>query len=299
MRTFRFMRWSCLLIIIIGCGCKNSSETAVKFRQKLEISPEVKFDTHKINGHNLLHVTYSWTTDQNFSPPTRPLRVKAHFTDQNGDVYWQDDHQPSPEITEWEAGTSYKYKRVVYIPLIPRITEIKCLVGFFDPINPRMTYNINGELFRKDKYSVNSLTVSPPRRPEDLPGSKIKYGSGWYDLERNAVSKEQHRWMSGRAICELVNPKRDAELYCDCWIPTGQFEDASSVMITINDNPIIKTQKFSEEFTIYESIPSNIFGDKDVVKMEIVTDQTYVPMNEGMGEDTRELGIMFKTLYFN
>ncbi len=295
---FRF-----LAVLFIGSagllGCKNENSESAQFSKTIDTSPNVTLNAHKVNGHDLLHVTYSWKTGENFQSPSRPLRVKVHFSDNNGEVYWQDDHQPDPDVESWKPGEVYEYTRVVYVPLIPRITEIKCLVGLYDPINPRMIYNLNGELFQKDKYTVAALTVSPPRSPEDLPGSKISFEEGWYDLERNAVTKSQHRWMSGRGICELKNPERQAEFFCEGWIPTDQLDAASTVTVTIIGKSIIQKKTVTDEFSFYQAIPPEIFEEKDSAIMEITTDQTFIPADEGLGDDSRELGIMFKTLYFN
>jgi len=58
-------------------------------------------------------------------------------------------------------------------------------------------------------------------------------------------------------------------------------------------------ENVEDEFIIYQKIPAETFADADNVTLRISTDHSYIPAKQGLGSDDRNLGVMFKTIYFN
>jgi hypothetical protein len=266
---------------------------------KLDILPSAELlnVSGKIQGNYLVTIKYAWETGPDFTPPLEDLTVKVHFVDAGMNILWQDDHKPVTEITSWQPNQAYQYERIVYIPLIPRLTPVTMLMGMYgtDPTK----YALNGTMISRDKYQVNSFSVSPPRKPEDLPGAKIDFQDGWYDQERNIATRESWRWMGANASCKLRNPDRDATLYLRGWMPTEIIKSDSTITLFIDGNVFSKTENVSYDFEILKPIPLTLFADKDFITLDLTTDHSYVPVQIGLGNDPRELGIMFKIIYFN
>ena len=287
------------ILLVVICSCnkpKSDSENVTSYH--LAVVPEVKFDKDRVYGNSLIHVTYTWKTLENFQSITQPVIVKVHFVDSDGVIFWQDDHALTPPINGWQPGENYTYERIVYVPMIPRITQISILLGLYEP-DAKSLYFLQATPVKKDWYNLGKITVSPPRSPDNLPGAKIEHLKGWYEMERNVVTKSSWIWMSDHSEMSLKNPGRDAELFMRGWIPTSVFQEPATITLKFDGKEFRTYSNVTDTFEIYEKIPVSLFEDKESMILEIDTDHSYVPAEIGASSDSRKLGLMFKNIYFN
>ncbi|MBN1549996.1 hypothetical protein JW979_00945 [bacterium] len=288
----------CLISIVLACG-DSTEKQPLQPQVNLAISPDISIETSRVYGNSLLHATYRWKTGTTFLPPDGSLMAKVHFTDDKGNILIQDDHSLLLQgIKDWKPDQTYDYKRIVYIPLIPRITKLDILIGVYQPDDDTRFF-LEATPAVRDKYKVGEITVYPPRNPEDLPEAKIEFGEGWHNAEFNTADKSKWRWMAGKAVCRLKNPHRNAELFLRGWIPTEDLGQPSNITILINGEPFRTYENYKGNFDILESISQSMFNDQDMIELTIETDKTYVPAEIGKNDDQRRLGIMVRIMYFN
>ncbi len=302
MISWRRLSCNCLIILLFllisACNHPASKVTEKAHKLHLDISPSVVLDRDEVTGNSLLQVKYIWKVGKQFRSDGKNLIAKVHFVNRKGDVLWQDDHYPTPGVASWKADSTVSYSRTVYVPLIPRRAEVSLIVGLYSQYeNVKML--LNGISAGGDKYKVAAFTVLPPRRPEDLPGVHVQYGDGWYELEKNLIARTSWRWNSGSGRCILENPHHDATLYIKGWIPTSIYKKPSKVILKINNTVFAEYADLKNNFDILNKIPESMFQGKDSLILDIITDQTHVPSQIGLGQDGRRLGLMVKTLYFN
>ncbi|MBN1356843.1 hypothetical protein JXA40_11325 [bacterium] len=285
--------------ILFGCSSRDRRPAETEAFIHLDVSPgaEMPAESDRVQGNSLLNIAYSWTIGPEYNSPESPLLAKVHFLNSDGEILWQDDHAPEPGTTEWKAGQIYRYERIVYVPLIPRISQITMVMGLYGAGENR--YSLNGTAYRKDKYPIGVFTVSPPRKPEDLPEAKIEFLEGWYSAERNIATKDSWRWMKNRGLCRLKNPHREATLYLQGWVPTDIYTKPSALILNINGVEYKQYRNLNYKFEIMETIPTDLFEESESLALELITDHSYVPAERELGLDPRHLALMFKRVYFN
>ncbi len=284
-------------------GCQRRSNDKMDIDAiTLDATPNVELSTQTTNGNSLVRLKYQWKTGSQYKSPREKIAAKVHFVDHAGMIQLQDDHLMDIPPSDWQPDQIYEYERIVYIPLIPKTTTLSILMGCYAVNDERKIIIGNFRSNTKQSTSkclVAQLEVTPPTRPEDLPEARIEYGDGWYDLERDPVTNATWRWMSGRGICTLQNPGREAELYIRGWLPTAQIGKPSLIQIALEGTIIANYPEQANDFVVHEVISNDVFNSKESIKLELITDQTYIPNQKGIDSDERRLGMMSRVFYFN
>ncbi len=291
-------------IVSLGLGCSNDSTDSIDQIVVLDISPAVKPDHSELISHNLLTLTYSWKTGKTFKPTGDSIQAKVHFMDSAGKIIWQDDHVLPDPVKNWSPNQTYQYSRTCYIPLIPKQTDIRIMIGMFS-VGNKTRYSLVPEKqsvshpVNSSKIHVADLIVKPPIKPEDLPGAKIENLEGWFKRERDEKSMKRWQWMSRKATCRLRHPGRDARLMIRGWLPTSDIGEPSGLRFLLGETVLGEYQGVSNEFEYIFDVPQTMFGDSDSLILTLESDRDYRPAEMGQGTDNRDLGIMIKQLYFN
>ncbi len=256
----------------------------------------VSFETNKTSAPigSPLEIKYHFQIDSNSAPIDQDYTIFVHFLDSYGSLLFTDDHTPPDSFSQtsaWKAGDSIEYQRTVFIPLYPYLGTAKVEIGLYIPeTGERLALN-----------EVNSTEVGTIELLDQKENIFLVYKEGWHQLETdpdNPNSGIEWQWTKKEAVCSFRNPKQDSILYIQGDTNTGAFEEPLEVSILIGETEIFTfTVNQRDPFLQKIPIPANALTEEDWVDLRIVNSQSFIPMESGISDDSRELGLRVFHLY--
>lgn len=287
----------CFFLLFTSCQPDRSDRQTASL--VIDVQPSLRLDKNTTPGNSILRITYSWKTGASFQPFDTEMLAKVHFTNENGNILWQDDHQIEPSALKWVADGVYEYDRIVYVPLITRNTTVSVNMGLYSQASGKKFVLQSNAETGKDKIRVAELPVTPPKSPDDLPEARIRYDNGWFQLEKNASTNTSWRWISDKATLILKNPGRDAELYIKGWVPTSILKSNSKLTILHGDSILNTSEDLQNNFAVLIDVNEDLFNGKPEIELNLMVEPSYVPNEVSNTSDTRRLASMIYVCYFN
>ncbi len=98
---------SILASIVVGLMFVATTQAA----EKLGLEPSIK--EIKSSSASEFTITYKWKVTET---PKADWRVFVHFTDDKGEIKFQDDHEASPGTSQWKPGDTTQGPNTVAVP---------------------------------------------------------------------------------------------------------------------------------------------------------------------------------------
>jgi len=288
----KYLEWVFSILFVLfflTTGCSKREKVDV---QAL-ITPQIKLSDTELPMGYPLEMSYQWMIGPQMAPLLKDYTVFVHFLDQEGKLIFTDDHTPPLPTSQWEPGGRVEYQRTLFIPLSPVVGEIEVKVGLYDlESGERLT------LVGKDEKGDRAYLVGRVKiLAEDLNSLPV-YKDGWYDPE--VVSDNVTRewiWSQKEAEVSFVNPRRDAILYFHASSPATDLGSPQQVTLYLDGQPIDSWQcTSSEDFWRKITIEKERLGQDSWIDIRIEVDKVFVPLEQGKGKDTRELGVRIYNL---
>lgn len=273
---------------LIGCGGGN---TAVETRP---ITPSVEFNKPRAPIGSPVEITYRFEVAPESTPITKDYRVFVHFVDSHDALLFTGDHDPPEPTSSWKAGSTIEYKRTLFIPLYPYLGSTTVSVGLHIPETGERL-GLAGPGDGNNAYPVAQLELLDQK--ENI---FLVYKEGWHQLESAPDNPSiEWQWTKKEAVCSFRNPKRDVLLYIEADTNVNAFKDEPlEVTLMAGENEVGRfTVENKDTFLEKISIPASALGDDDWVDLRIVNSKAFVPEEEGLGGDQRELGLRVYHLY--
>lgn len=264
----------------------------------LDLAATVLLNEKEIMSDSIVTINYEWKTGPAWVVPDGEPALFVHLLQDDGERLCQDDHIPPTAITEWEPNQTYSYSRHMYVPITLLKKKISLLVGVYNKSDSNLYYAIKGlkQYNPYHRYLAKDFVLIPSDR--EYSEALLKYTKGWYDPEVDKRGNIKWRWMKQSGEVKLMNPKADAELFIDAWLPNQQFDSPATLRLLLNGNEIEVPALQHDILNLYTTIPTDVLGENDYVDLVIETDKTFVPARSGNSVDPRELGIMVKKILF-
>lgn len=240
---------------------------------------------------------YSFEPGGKFETLQKNYKIFVHFWRiNNKEMLLQDDHFTDVETTKWEKGKKIEYTRDIYIPKFldeydidfEGYEELRLTIGLYDVDNKE-----DKIILYEKVLNVQSASLNAP---------EIVYDEGWHQSETDFKSEEpsigEWRWTSGKAVCIIENPKKDAIMKIKGKVSKKNF-DGQKISFFIND--ILLDEFTPAEFSFKKDyiIPASKLGEGDEFKFVIKSDKTFAPNKlDPKNSDDRILGIQIFSIYF-
>jgi hypothetical protein len=235
-----------------------------------------------------LDITYKWTV-ANDAKFDEDYRVMMHVMDTDGEMIWNDDHNPEVPTRQWKPGQTYEYTRTIFVPIYPYVGEATIEVGLYS-VSSQKRLALNGETTGQRAYKVGRLQLQP--QTENLPSV---FKEGWHPAEVAENNQAiQWQWTKKDATFTFKNPKKDSTFFFDVDNPGSVLKEPQQVHLTVNGQPLT-------DFTLepgkreLKRIPirSEQLGSSEMVELQITADKSYVPalIPGANSKDPRELGV--------
>lgn len=215
--------------------------------------------------------------------------VFAHFIDNDGELMWTDDHQPSTPPSQWKPGSTIEYARTMFIPKFPYVGETQVEIGLFNPASgDRLPLAASG-----DGRSYPVATFNMRLATDNL---MVVFRDGWHDTEMATEgAPSEWQWSRGEATLSFRNPKRDIRFYLQADQPAAAVLPAPQQVELRIGEAVIDRFTLVGPGTELRRIPvaAAQLGTGETVELTVRVDTTFVPAAlPGMkSSDPRELGI--------
>ena len=281
----RFLRFFVAMILICSLAACN--------RDKASIIPSVNINKKSAEMGTPIEVTYSFSTKSNYVALSKEMTVFVHFIDPRGNRRFQDDHVPPKPISEWRPDGNYNYTRTVFVPKNIPAGEYSVVAGIYSPRKEERIV-LQAKPYGNRSYEMGILLIEIPPQ-----GPVAQYTSGWYALESepNDVGTSW-RWMKKEAVLKCRNPKNDALLYLKVDGVPERFSEPQKLTVAVDGHEIetfalTSNQPVSKKYDVSRSM----LGNENMVEVKLAVDQSFIPANDKVSRDTRELGIRVYQLY--
>jgi hypothetical protein len=284
-RPLRILSAFILPAILVLSACNSHKATVV---------PNVQINKKSAEMGTPVEVKYAFSTKKDYVALAKDEVVFVHFMDPKHNIRFQDDHNPPIETSKWRPGGNYNYTRTVFIPKNIPAGEYDVVIGIYSPgKGDRLELDAKENGHRA--YEVGKLLIEiPPQEPI------IQYVKGWYDPENEPNNPAMHwRWIKKEAVLKVRNPNADSLLYLKADAVPERFPDSpQNVTVKVNDSaidtfPITSNQPFMKKY----EVPKNTLGSDKMVEIKLELDKSFIPADDKVSSDTRELGIRVYELY--
>jgi hypothetical protein len=262
-------------------------------RQQATIVPKLQINKKSAEMGTPIEVTYAFSTKKDYVPLKRDLTVFVHFLDPKGNIRFQDDHLPPRPTSSWRPSSNYNYTRTIFIPKNIPAGEYTVTMGIYAP-DKGERIELDSDKHDHREYRMTKLMVEiPPQEPI------IQYVKGWYDPESVPTDVSTHwRWIQKEAILKVRNPMSDALLYFKADGVPERFQEPQTVTLKVGDFvvdtfPITSNQAFLKKY----NISKDKLGNSKMLEVKVILNKTFVPADDKVSQDTRELGIRVYELY--
>ena len=264
-----------------ACRKKDPEQPAVA-------TPSVTLNHDRAPLGSPLDITYKWTV-ANDAKFDEDYRVMMHVMDTDGEMIWNDDHNPEVPTRQWKPGQTYQYSRTIFVPIYPYVGEATIEVGLYS-VASQKRLTLNGETTGQRAYKVGRLQLQP--QTENLPSV---FKEGWHPAEVAENNQTvQWQWTKKDATFTFKNPKKDVTFFFDVDNPGSVLKEPQDVQMTVNGRPLT-------DFTLEPGkrelkripIKADQLGSSEMVELQIGVDKSYVPaLTPGANsKDPRELGV--------
>jgi len=279
-----------LLIVLVSlsfCGKKKDTRG---------IELNVKMVPETVTDDLYGKMNYSFEFNEKFTKLDKNYKVFVHFWRiKNKEMLFQDDHFADTKTSAWKNGSKVEYSRDIYIPKFldeydidfEGYEEIKLSVGLYD------TENKEEKIYLFEKVlNIQSASLSAP---------EIVYDEGWHQSETDFNSKTpevgEWRWTSGKAVCIIENPGKEAILKVKGRVPENN--KGQKIRFYINETLLDEFTPEKNDFEKNYIISVDKLGKNDELRLIIEVDKTFVPnkLDESISDD-RELGVQIFSIYF-
>ncbi len=218
--------------------------------------------------------------------------VFVHVTDADGQVVWNDDHQPGIPTSQWKPGQVVEYTRTSFVPAVPHPGRVSVDVGLYRGTDrlPLRGPAAGGPAVAAREYRVATLDLAPAT--ENI---FLIYKSGWHPDEfAQSDPTTSWKWTQRSAVLSFPNPHADAMFYLQYDARPDLVGGApQQVTVLVAGHSVASFAADSREIALRRiPIAAADFGDGDMSELQIDVDRAFVPAEvPGAGKDTRELGI--------
>jgi len=288
-----FVRLTRLRIVVFALGAGLAFGSLAACRRKEPSAPPVATPNVTLNYGRAplgspLDITYKFVVanDAHFA---EDYRVLSHIVDADGQMMWDDDHNPPVPTTQWKPGQTVEYTRTVFVRVYPYVGDAAIQVGLYSVANQKRL-PLAGEDAGQRAYRVAKLQLQP--QTENI---FTVFKDGWHPTEAPEHNGGvEWQWTKREATLSFKNPKKDVVFYFDVDSPDSVAHDAQQVQVSLNDQPVAELPLKPRE-RVLKKIPLTAvqLGTGEMAELRVSVDKTFVPalVPGSNSKDPRELGV--------
>lgn len=232
------------------------------------------------------------------APLAGDFAVFAHFVNADGQVLWNDDHEPSPPTSTWRPGEPVEYTRTIFLPTgVLHPGDVAIEVGLYRD-GERLPLESTSD---QDEPGARAYRVVDLQLAPESENVFVIYQSGWHQDEfSNGSEPRSWRWTQKSAVVAFRNPRTDVEILMVHNGAPEMFPDAPQQVSVIGaDGDVIDTFEIASADPVLRRIhvAAAQLGTADLTELRFDIDRTFTPAERNLGDDSRELGMRVYQLH--
>lgn len=287
LRLIRVFWVLCLVPGILGCDLRDRGLPVA--------TPGVALNRLRVPLGGPLEMNVRFAIAEDASGFSEDYRVFLHFLDVDGELMFNDDHEPPEPTTAWLPGQVISYDRRMIVPVYPYIGEVTVVVGLYSP-DTGNRLPMEGESIGQRAYPVAKFEMASQSE-----SGFFVYEDGWYAPESASEDPDtEWRWTAGVSLLSFRNPRTDARFYLEVSGRPERFEVPQRLTMTIGEFEVGALSLAAEEPSFHVvDVPRNRLGAEETVVLTLRVDPPFVPaeLTDGENADDRELGMQVFYLF--
>jgi len=250
------------------------------------VTPTLTLSRQRVPLGGPIEMTYKFVvaSDATF---TQNYHVMVHFADQDAQLMYTDDHDPTPPTGTWKPGQTIEYTRTFFTPVYPYVGEAAIEIGMYAP-GEKLRVPMDGVDTGRRSYKIATFQLLAQAE-----GIQTIYREGWHPVEGATANGVGWHWTKKEATFAVKNPKKDCVFYLDVDNPSALVTTPQQITVSIGGAML-------EQFTVTPKEPvlrripigASAWGSAENADLTIAVDKTFVPDTLSPGaKDPRELGI--------
>jgi hypothetical protein len=222
-------------------------------------------------------------------------RVFVHVKTPDGQILWNDDHDPPVPTSLWQPGQTLHYTRLRFTPVDPPyVGEARVEVGLYRPGEDLRLPLAGAEAADRDGTSRAYLVATLQLQPSSENIFPV-YKTGWHPMEfAPEDASRSWTWTQKSAVLAFENPRQDVLLYLQYAARVDLFPGAPQRVTIVSAGQTVATLVADEIAPTLRRMPISAaqLGQNDWAELRIDVDRTFVPASlPAGGRDERELGL--------
>jgi hypothetical protein len=261
--------------------CSVTILTGLCFSRSVSVSPDQKSPVLS-NAPCMLTLTWSGGAGEHIPAGL----VSIIFTDCQNETVYQDIHYPPADLKpDYTRDWSAAYTVPVFIPCqtAPATWSVSITA---DDIDYTDIARLDIEQTSVFQNIIAPLPVFGWRKTE----SDAMEKHGFHNRECGDSPTDCWIWMTESARIEIPNPLTDFVLKLAGWIPDHLNP---GLELHVAGQPVDSGDSADNHFDVTQNVSFDSIEDRIVVTIE--TAESYIPADDGISADTRELGMMIRT----
>jgi hypothetical protein len=222
-------------------------------------------------------------------------RVFAHVKTPDGQILWNDDHDPPVPTSLWIPGQTIHYTRLRFVPVDPPyLGDARVAMGLYRPGADARLVLAGAEPADRDAasraYLVGTLHLLPPS--ENI---YVSYKTGWHPMEfAPEDASRSWQWTERSAVLAFQNPRADVLLYLQYAARADLFPGAPQQLTIVSQGQPVAALTADSSLPTLRRIPiaAAQLGANEWAELRLDVDRTFVPAQLAAGgRDDRELGL--------
>ncbi len=273
------------LCLVLAMGAAGGCRKAANAEPPVA-TPVVALNHSKVPLGSPLEVTYEFKVAPN-ARFSQDYRVFVHFKDADDELMWTDDHYPPTPTSQWKAGETVKYSRLLFVPVYPYVGDASIELGLYGKDGKRLP--LQGTDKGGNAYRVATLQVAP--QTENV---YLTFKDGWHlaEMAPDNATNEWH-WTKKDATISFKNPKKNVVFYLDVDAASKLMAEPQNVTVRVGEQALDTFTLGSKPDVRRIPIAASQLGADEKVELKISVDKTFVPavVTAGGQRDQRELGV--------
>jgi len=264
---------------VAGCNKKDSAPPVA--------TPSFSASKDRVALGGPIDLTFQFDV---IAPIKDNYRVLVHVVNPDGDVLWNDDHDPIVPTSQWKPGQKIQYTRQRFVPVVPFTGEATVRVGLYKA-DERLP--LQGAEPEQRTYKVGTIQLLP--QSENV---FLIYKSGWHSPEFAPDNSEEWQWTQKSGVVNFKNPRKDVTLLLQMDGRADLFPAPQQLTLVVAGKPV-KTITVDSSTKGLQRIPISAaeLGGDDMVELRLDVDKTFILAQLGKGTDSRELGVRVSHIF--